>query len=137
MSSLFEDMTRTDTSPGRHSESMFEFLNRADGPIWARVRTLMDEWWNEHPDSARAGVRGQIRSGDDHALRAAFFEMYGYQVLRRVRDAVIEHPVTETRRRPDFLATSHGAESLVMEMTSIGASDADKARAGRLKTIYD
>jgi hypothetical protein len=57
--------------------------------------------------------------------------------LRRVRDAVIEHPVTETRRRPDFLATSHGAESLVMEMTSIGASDADKARAGRLKTIYD
>jgi len=130
-------MTRTDTSPAKHSESTFDFLNRADGPIWARVRMLIDEWWNEHPDAARAGVRGRIRSGDDHAFRAAFFEMYGYQVLRRVRDAVIEHPVTETHRQPDFLATSDGADSLVMEMTSTGASDADKARAGRLKTIYD
>jgi hypothetical protein len=76
-SSLFDDIARTDTSPAKHSESIFEFLNRADGPVWARVRTLMDEWWNEHPDSAQASVRGQIRSGDDHALRAAFFEMYG------------------------------------------------------------
>jgi hypothetical protein len=94
MSSLFEDMTRTDTSPGRHSESMFEFLNRADGPIWARVRTLMDEWWKEHPGSARPSVRGQIRSGDDHAFRAAFFEMYGYQVSAastRCRDRASRH----------------------------------------------
>jgi hypothetical protein len=137
MSSLFDDIARTDLSPARHSESSFQFLNRAGGLVWARVRTLMDEWWSEHPDSARASVRGQIRSGDDQAFRAAFFEMYGYQVLRRVRAAVIEHPVTETRRQPDFLATSDGADSLVLEMTSTGVSDADKARAGRLNTIYD
>jgi hypothetical protein len=58
-------------------------------------------------------------------------------VLRRVRDTVTEHPITGTRRQPEFLATSEGADPLVMEMTLTGASAADRSRARRLDTIYD
>jgi len=135
--SLFDDGERTNTRPATLSESMFAHLNRTRGPVWERIRALMDVWWNEHPASAQANVRGQIRSGDNHAFMAAFFELYGYQVLRRVRDSVIEHPVTQTGRQPDFLATSDGAAPLVLEMTSTGASPEGRARAARRNTIYD
>jgi hypothetical protein len=136
-SSLFDQVARTNVDAARHSESSFEYLNRTDGPFWSRIRDLMDEWWNQHPESARANVRGQIRSRDDHSFQAAFFEMYGYQVLRRVRNQIIEHPVTGTNRQPDFLATSEGLDPLVMEMTSMGVADQEKAARARLSTVYD
>jgi hypothetical protein len=135
--SLFDAVERTNTSPGTHSEPMFTFLNRTKGARWERIRALMDEWWNQHPASARGSLRGRIRCGDNHAFMAAFFELYGYQVLRRVRVGVVEHRPTATGRQPDFLATAPDVPPLVLEMTSTGVSPAAKAKAARRSTIYD
>ena len=134
---LFDDGLRTDPRPARYTESTFAFLNRVEGPFWDRVRQLVNEWLDQHPSDAAADVRGRLAGGDDEAFRAAFLEIYVFQILRRCYASIQSHPETSTTRHPDFQATNPDGTGVIVEVTSTGSSPQAKARSLRLRTIWD
>lgn len=42
---LFDDVERTDSSPMRYGENIFDFYNRIDRPDWAHVRDELPPNW--------------------------------------------------------------------------------------------
>jgi hypothetical protein len=136
--SLFDDIHRADSSPCGYSESTFHFLNRAHGPVWERERGLIDEWWRDYPTTEQVEVRGRVREGGSVGFRSAFFELYLYQVLRRVSTDVECHPaMPNTTRRPDFRAVTDSDGPVIVEAKSGTSSPADLGFSPLLSTVMD
>lgn len=51
MPTLFHNTERTDRTPQGHIEDSFAFLDRVNSPYWDRVRTQLDEWYADFPDT--------------------------------------------------------------------------------------
>ena len=62
---VFDDFTRVDGSPARHTESHFEFLNRARDAQWQRTRDQIEEYFAIFPSSGQVDLRARLRSRDD------------------------------------------------------------------------
>jgi len=134
---IFADVSRYDSTPATYSESNFEFLNRVDAPTWQRVRDLVEDWFTHLWDDAKPDVAARLQSRDDRQFRAAFWELYCHESLRRLGYDVECHPeLSSGGRRPDFLARRDDLE-LVLEATIAASSDADVAAERREAQIYD
>jgi hypothetical protein len=100
---LFDTFARTDASPS-DEESSFEFLNRAAGPFWERVRQLADAWFAEYPDGEDArDLRERFRGREWNEHIGAWWELYLYALFRRLGYDLEIHPeLANVTRRPDF-----------------------------------
>jgi hypothetical protein len=135
--SIFDDAPRADTSPARHAESRFTFLNRAAGPVFDRVRSLLEGWFVDYPETGRADVRSRLRSDDDRTFVGAFWEMYQAQALRGMGFTLSFHPdVPGTSKHPDFLVEDDG-RAFYLETTVASTSNAERAADRRRGTLYD
>jgi hypothetical protein len=132
---IFDQGQRTDATPATYSESTFAFLNRAAGPFWQRIRDLIEAWFQQLCDDAKADVAGRLRSGEDRQFHAAFLELYCHEMLLRLGYRVTCHPDLN-RGRPDFLA-ENGQDSLVLEATVAAHSDKEVAAGRREGQVYD
>src|SRR2546423_5573065 len=109
--SIFDDVPRTNDRPSRHSESRSGFLNRAAGPVFDRIRALMEDWFERYPAAGRADLRARLRTDSSDAFSAAFWELYQHETLTRMGFDLTLHPeVPGTAKRPDFLARRQGEE---------------------------
>lgn len=134
---IFSERSRTDATPKGHREGSFTFLDRIAGAYWDQVRELVEEWFTHVPETERPDLRSRLRSKDDRQGDAAFFELYLHESLRRAGYAVEFHPeVTDTPRRPDFLATK-GDSRLYVEATIPSASDESVRQNKITSQVYD
>ncbi|HET6791556.1 MAG TPA: hypothetical protein VFI35_08240 [Actinomycetota bacterium] len=134
---VFDDIDRVDSSPSKHAEPAFVFLNRVAGPFWDRTRSTVSDWFGRLPVDMQPDVLGRLRSGDDRQLSGAFWEMYVHEALSREGFDLVPHPVVPgTQSRPDFAATRIDA-SFYVEATVIGESAAEAAADRRRNVIYD
>lgn len=136
---IFTQNARTDTSPKTHRESTFLHIDRSARPEYGRIRTLIEDWCSRVPETERHEFIQRIKSGDDLAFHSAFLELYTHELLLATRHSVVFHPkLTDTSRRPDFLATDSEGQELIVECTvATEDSDADRAAQARLNTLYD
>ena len=116
MASLFDDFERTDTTPARHQEGNFAFLNRIATPWWSEVRDRLEAWFQAYRGDAdakkTADLRGRFRSSDERQHLGAWWELYVYWLLRSLQvgdwlGVEPEHPERPTR--PDFCVAPHAA----------------------------
>ena len=134
---LFDETTRSNPRPARHVEGRFRFLNRAAGPIFDRIRVLLEDWLAAYPEGGQADLIGRFRSGDNRAFSGAFWELYLAEALRRAGYNVTLHPsVPQSSRHPDFLAERSDG-SFYLETTVATASDSESAADQRRGRIYD
>jgi hypothetical protein len=93
----------------------------------ARVRQLLDEWFDSYPEPHRADIGRRLRS--PRLFDAAFFELFLYRLLRALGYSVALHPELDlsSGRRPDFLVDGQG-QHFVLEATI--ATDKSMKRAG-------
>ena len=116
---IFDDGTRTDSSPMARAESAFGFLNRSARPEFEEVRRLIEDWGSRYPDDHTHELRERLRSGKDADHNAAVFELFLHELLMRLGWSVEVHPtIPGTRRSPDFLATLAG-ERILVEATEV------------------
>jgi hypothetical protein len=111
---LFDDTERTDSSPMRYGENIFDFYNRIDRPDWARVRNELDSWYRCHPDpdgQLRAHFQGKRH--DQHV--GAWWELYVHAFFRKLGYEITVHPELPNGRpdRPDFLIIRDGSAAYV------------------------
>jgi hypothetical protein len=81
---IFDVLERTDATPARHGEPIFDFLNRVAGEYWAHPRQLMQAWADHIPGPPDYNdLRQRFRSHDDDQFRSAFLELYLHECLTR------------------------------------------------------
>jgi hypothetical protein len=134
---LFDDLQRTDRSPARATEGRFAFLNRVAGPVFVRIRALLDEWFAAYPDDGKGDMRNRLRSSDDRAFIGAFWELHQAEALRRAGFRLTFHPdLPGTDKHPDFLAEGPD-ESFFLETTIASVSDVNRAARRRRDVVLD
>src|SRR5690348_8959618 len=85
---LFPDQTRSDRLPIYSTESDYDFLQRVDDPVFARVRDLLNEWF-EHfarsqEDQAVKDLRNRLRAKGEGQFKSAFWELYLHELFGRL-----------------------------------------------------
>lgn len=135
MTPVFSDRNRTNTSP-LSGESMHSFLDRVAGPVWDRIRQLIEDWVNDHCPDGQTDLVGRLRSGDDIAFTAAYWELLLYQGMKALGFEVTCHPeVAGTTRHPDFLAENDKC-SFYLEAKVLGPDSVDRKRDQTRNDIY-
>jgi hypothetical protein len=135
---IFANRVRTDKSPRKANETMFSFLDRAGSTYYEPIRDLLETWVGRVPAEHRAGVVGNLMSGDDK-FESALWELYLYAVATGSGDRVEIHPdLLGTSKHPDFLV--HGAIPYYLEAIAVGRSPEHVAadrRLGDLEAVLD
>jgi len=90
--SVFSDRTRSDDSP-LSGETMYNFLDRVAGPVWDRIRQLIDDWVNGYSPDDQAEMVARLRNSRDTAFTAAYWELLLYHGLKALGFKVTCHPV--------------------------------------------
>jgi hypothetical protein len=127
---LFDDMPRVDQSPAKYAEDSFAFLNRARGPLWERIRAMLEEWFEAYPVDHAADLRGRFRERRPSHHWSAWWEMYLHHLFTRLGYELEVHPeIVGTTRKPDFLLT-RAAERLYVEAAVVFSGVVDKRRDG-------
>jgi hypothetical protein len=133
--SVFSDRMRSDTSP-LSGESMYAFLDRVAGPVWDRIRRLLEEWVNGYCLTGQAEIIERLHSKRDIDFTAAYWELLLYHGLKALGFDVSCHPeVAGTTKRPDFLVEG-GECSFYLEAKVLGEDAADRRRDKRRNDIY-
>jgi hypothetical protein len=137
---LFDDFERIDESPALYSESTYSYLNRAAGERWARVRTLLEDWFAQYRDEHKAELRKRFSMSDQGQHLGAWWELYVYSLYRHLGYSIEIHPELdgiEKNTRPDFLV-ARGNDSMYVECTVVSASDGPVTKnPGIEAAIYD
>jgi hypothetical protein len=134
MSPLFDDCVRTDGSESGHLEDVFSFLNRADGPVWRRIRETLDAWYGEFPDR-NGDLRQRFRSPNPRQHYPAWWELYVHKLMRSLGYAVTVHPTIDgVAGQPDFLVERPG-ESLYVEAATVFSGIVAPERNQRLDAV--
>lgn len=137
---LFDDKARTDSEPSYARESTYGFLDRVNDPVFAAVREVLNAWVERfasiHDDAAVNDLVGRLRSKDDIAFYAAFWELYLHELFVRMGFDIEVHPESGKETRPDFRMTRDGRVmylEAVMPNPRAGRSNESKGA----KTVVD
>ncbi|WP_236593143.1 hemin-binding protein [Mycobacterium paraintracellulare] len=109
---LFDEVDRV-PPPKRPTESLFEFVNRAEGALWDQTRTLLESWYADYPDPD-GDLRGRFRQDALGQHMGAWWELYIYTLFRRLGYEIGVHPVLPgTKKNPDFVLTRDSTKLVV------------------------
>jgi hypothetical protein len=124
---VFSDRERVDASPSS-GEPLYAFLDRVAGPVWDRIRQLIEDWASDFSSDNRDQLVGRLKSRRDIDVIAAYWELLLYHGLRSLGFAVNSEPeIPGTTKRPDFLVESHQC-SFYLEAKVLGDDLADRQR---------
>jgi hypothetical protein len=114
---LFAQSNRSDSSPGRHGEKPFHFLERRAGPLWDRVRDHLEHCYAAFPDDHKQGLVGRLRDPDQRQHLPAWWELYIFTLFDSLGFDIDVHPelsgITDEDDRPDFLVTDDSISTYV------------------------
>lgn len=134
---LFDQVNRNETRPRRQNESSFDYMNSSARPGIAAIRDLLENWFEQWPDGAKADVSARLRSRDTVQHESAWLELFWHEVLRSSGYAVEIHPVVaNVRTNPDFVARSNGTSNFYLEAT-LAMPPVDLAADRRLAELHD
>src|SRR5213080_289884 len=118
---LFSVGHRKNRARRRPGEDWFAFLERV-GPdrYFARVRDLIDTWFDELPSEQAEALRPRLMSRDESTSTSAFWELYLHAALLRCGlQMEYEPPLAHSTKRPDYLV--HGeSQSFYLEAVLVG-----------------
>ena len=137
---LFSDMDRHYDGGKMHAEPSYDYLDRSARPEATAIRAVYEDWFRGFPEANKADLYGRFSSpiGSQHV--SASFELYLFQLFKRLCYSVIVHPETPSDRgtHPDFLLEQPDGERLYVEaVQSIEMSDAEQAARARLNVVFD
>lgn len=135
MTPVFSDRQRVDTSPSS-GEPMYDFLDRVAGPVWDRIRQLIEDWTNYYTPGDRVDVVRRLqKSRTDPEFLGAYWELFLLRGLKALGFEVTCHPeVAGTTKRPDFLV-ERNKYSFYLEAKILGDDHGDRMRDKRRAEI--
>jgi hypothetical protein len=124
---VFSDRERLDAGPSS-GESMYAFLDRVAGPVWDRIRQLIENWAGDYSPGNRDQLVGRLKSHRDMDVIGAYWELLLYHGLRALGFVVSSEPgIPGTTKRPDFLVEGRHC-SFYLEAKVLGDDLTDRQR---------
>ena len=114
---LFDEFERTDASPAKYSESIFDALNRLSWKNAVRIRDVLEDWFSTHPPENKQDLVRRFRSNRDDQHQGAFFELFLRKFLTRLEYTVTVNPSMSSGMTPDFFVASTSGEEFYLEAT--------------------
>lgn len=117
---LFDDIERTDESPMKYQESLFEYMNRSTIQEYRNMRDSLESWFNRYRGSLDRGSHNDLCRrfrGSNTNHTGAVFELFIHEFLTRLGCNVEVEP-SVSGQRPDFLV-HHGDSSFYVEATVV------------------
>lgn len=120
---LFDDVSRSDSGPGRHTEKSFHFLNRRAGAFWDRVRGHLESSYAAFPDEHKRGLVTRLRHDNERQHLPAWWELYTFTLFDRLGYTIEVHPeLPGSTKNPDFLV-SKGSTNMYVEAALVFNDD--------------
>jgi hypothetical protein len=137
---LFDNKPRSDPGTARASESSYQFLDRVDDPVFARVRDLFNDWFASlaahQSEEAARDMRGRLRSKQTLQFYGAFWELYLHEAFTRLGFDIESHPQSSKDTRPDFLLTRE-KERFYMEAVMPSPSTDEEEGPASVQTVTE
>ncbi len=109
---LFPDQPRTDKLPIYAHESHYGFLQRVKDPVFERVRSVLNEWFERFAEAQEVAavkdLRNRLRGKGKGQFSPAFWELYLHELFARLGFDAQVHPASGRGTKPDFLLTGNG-----------------------------
>lgn len=131
---LFDEFERTFDQPKTELESSFSFLNRTARPAFVKVRTELERWFVNYPESDQGQFSIRLRN----EFEPAFYELFLHELLLRMGAIIeIENTLGTKEKRPDFVANFCG-NKLILDATvfSDESNESHKER-NRIASLFD
>jgi hypothetical protein len=133
---VFSVRKRVNRRAANHGESLFEFLDNSDLPTVARIRALLQDWFERYPQPKRGSLRERLR--DD--FTAGFSELLIHEILLQLYGVVEVDPdvgVTSPRT-PDFRVHEPDGRSTYIEVTVVSEEDTtERGQRNAIGRFYD
>ncbi|MVM30426.1 hypothetical protein GO755_10310 [Spirosoma sp. HMF4905] len=131
---LFDDFERTDFTYSKHSESTYNFYNRAALTEFTEVRLRLEEWFTAYPDKDKAEFKRNLEKD----FSAAYYELFLFTLFVKNGFNVVVHPVMpNSSNKPDLLIRKNQFEAY-LEARVVHEVSANETKNGNLKKrIYD
>ncbi len=133
LNSLFSPGERTDSSPARHTERTYAFLERCAKRGCQAIRSELERWFEHYPESQRGVLKRRLNADD---FSSAFFELYLHELLRLLG---LEPELEPNRggKRPDFVCRI-GRHQFALEASVVGGESAqEQGRRAVLNVVFD
>ena len=102
------------------------------------MRSLMNEWYTEYPESSRTDLKGRFISNDQEPHLGALNELFLHALFRRLAYEVDVAPSgSRNKRRPDFFLRHATLQDFDLEATVVNVSKEERARCRRAADLYD
>ena len=137
---IFDDVERVVDDGAAYAERHFPYLNRTGRDDLARVRALIEDWFERYPKAHQAELRARLRSSDNETFDGAFFELYLHELLVPLGYDLEIHPAigSDGSARPDFLARRGRAGRFYLEArVAREESTSGAAAQARINQAYD
>jgi hypothetical protein len=135
---LFDEIHRTRTGIKAHAEPKFNYINSSARKPYHLIRELLEEWFSSYPENAKKDLRARFRSSDDIKHLAAFFELYLYNLLRKIGFEVEVHPEIQGKStHPEFKVYYSGQPAFYLEATLAAPSKEEIAARKRENIVYE
>lgn len=131
---LFDDFERTDLTYSKHSESTYDFYNRAALPKFTEVRLRLEEWFLAYPNEAKSELKRNLEKD----FSAAYYELFLFTLFVKNGFFVELHPaMPNSSKRPDLLIRKGEFEAYV-EARVVHEVTVDETKIRNIKKrIYD
>lgn len=138
VSNLFGAYPRVNGSPPKVAESSYEFLDRAAGGRYSKIRDLLENWFTYFPENAKKDLRKRFIKRDEGSHLGAWWELYIYSLYRHLGYTIERDPtIVGASTTPDFLVTK-GPEALYVECTVDATNEGPLTTSPAIEaSIYD
>jgi hypothetical protein len=136
---LYDFFVRTETDYKQRTESAFNYENRSARVEFDRIRSQLQQWFDQYPRKGKLDLLSRFKSSDDTQHYSAFFELYCYTLLQKQGFRVDLHTESTARKgkRPDFAAHADNGRSFYLESTVLYDSKEERSFEARRKELYD
>lgn len=136
---LFENNVDRIDEYAKNSESHYKYLTISAKPEYIAVCEKLDNWFENYPSKEKKEFIQRFRTEKDDQFLSAFYELYLFELLRKMGYEIEVHPKIEnSNSRPDFLVKSIDGEEFYIEVVTItGKTRQEIAREKLLNVIDD
>lgn len=132
--SLFSMKERNIDQPSGFSESPYSYLDDSSSESAAKVRNLLDQWFNEYPQEFQTPLKNRFRSSE---FKSAFFELYLFGMFTFAGIPIV--PLSDPEKRtPDFLVFPSTSDEFYLEATiAVDEYNLNSGRERIEQELYD
>ncbi len=121
---LCEEKRESGHRTRRADETRLEFLYRSDRAEIPPICQLMEDWFQFYPSEEQDQLLRRLSSKNDGEFSSAFFEMYLFTLLRKLRfDTEVPRSEAEGQKVEDFRAFRQGKLTFRLEAKYVGQQE--------------